>query len=48
MSQYLGPHPEVANGNAITANKVEDSFDRFVTAVNAVDETNFTEESKPH
>lgn len=44
MSQYLGPHPEVANGNAITANKVEDSFDRFVTAVNAVDETNFTED----
>jgi hypothetical protein len=42
MSQYAGPHPEVANGNALTANKVEDSFDRFATAVNAVDDTNFS------
>ena len=42
MSQYLGPHPEIANGSAITANKVEDSFDRFAIAVNAVDGTNFS------
>ena len=40
MSTYGGPNPNIADGNALSAADVEDSFDRFVAAANAVDENN--------
>ena len=40
MSAYGGPNPNIADGNALSAADVQDSFDRFATAANAVDESN--------
>jgi len=40
MTTYTGPSPNIAAGNALSAADVEDSFDRFSTAVNAIDSGN--------
>ena len=40
MTLYTGPNPNIAAGNALSAADVQDSFDRFSTAVNAIDSDN--------
>ncbi len=40
MSTYAGPNPNIADGSALSAADVQDSFDRFAVAVNAVDANN--------
>tara|TARA_R110002012_G_scaffold318812_1_gene537815 strand:+ start:1437 stop:2255 length:819 start_codon:yes stop_codon:yes gene_type:complete len=42
MTLYTGPNPNIADGNALSAADVEDSFNRFATAVNSVDSTNLS------
>jgi len=41
MSVYTGPNSNIADGNALSSSSVRDSFDRFATAVNEIDSTNF-------
>ena len=40
MTLYTGPNPNIAADNALSAADVQDSFDRFSTAVNAIDSDN--------
>ena len=44
MSLYLGPNPGIASGNPLSSAEVEDSFDRFATAVSEVSSTNLSSE----
>jgi len=45
MTLYTGPNPNIAAGNALSAADVQDSFDRFSTAVNSVDSDNLAAKS---
>ena len=45
MTLYTGPNPNIATGNALSAADVQDSFDRFSTAVNSVDSDNLAAQS---
>ena len=45
MTLYTGPNPNIAAGNALSAADVQDSFDRFSTAVNSVDSDNLAAQS---
>lgn len=45
MSTYVGPNPNILDGNDLSAADVQDSFDRFATAANAVDENNIASDS---
>jgi hypothetical protein len=45
MTLYTGPSPNIAAGNALSAADVQDSFDRFSTAVNSVDSDNLAAKS---